>query len=69
MKLIEKLKFAARGKQMIVLTAEEAGNLLAHIELLNTRIDDKEAKFMAMCDHTYDLVKMNRDLKKQLGQL
>ena len=68
-KLVSRLKFGAMNEVMTVLTPEEASALYLHIESLYTRIEDKEAKFVAMCDHTYELVKINRDLKKQMGQL
>ena len=66
MKTIEKLKTNALAGLMTVLTPEEAQAVYDHIETLYARVEDKEAKFVAMCDHTYELVKMNRDLKKQL---
>lgn len=68
-KLISKLKFGAMQDQMTVLTPDEASALYLHIETLYTRIEAKESKFLAMCDHAYDLVKINRDLKKRLGEL
>lgn len=68
-KLIAKLKFGAIQNQMTVLTPEEASALYLHIETLYTRVEDKEAKFVAMCDHAYTLVKITRDLKKRLGEL
>ena len=66
MKTIDKLKTNALAGLMTILTPEEAQQVYDHIEMLNTRVEDKEAKFVAMCDHTYQLVKMTRDLKKQL---
>lgn len=68
-KLISKLKFAAMQNQMTVLTPEEASAIYLHIEMLSTRVEDKQAKFVAMCDHAYNLVQINRDLKKRLGEL
>ena len=68
-KLLSKLKANSLAGQMTVLTPDEANAVYQHIEMLGHRAADKEAKFIAMCDHTYDLVKITRDLKKQMGQL
>lgn len=68
-KLIDRLRFGSLQETMIVLTPAEAGEIYRHMEHLATKAADREAKFISMCDHTYELVKINRDLKRQLGEL
>ncbi len=68
MKMIDKLKENADAKTMTVLTPAEARQVYNYIDDLHNRIEVKEIKFIAMCDETYRMVQLNRELKRRLEQ-
>ena len=66
MKLIDKLRETAEANLMIVLTPAEAREVYHYIDDLHNRIEVKEIKFIAMCDETYKMVQLNRELDRRL---
>lgn len=68
-KLIDKLRLGGSKSLMVVLTPDEAQAVYHHIEALECRIETKELKFMAVCDRAYEMVQMNRDLRRKLDEL
>ncbi len=67
--VIDKLRFGGKSGQMTVLTPAEAQAVYDHIEQLEVRAETKQMKFMAICDQTYQMVKMNRELRRQLDEM
>ena len=68
-KVIDKLRFGGMREQMIVLTPFEAKAVCDHINDLEARCETKEMKFLAICDRAYEMVLLNRDLRRQLDGL
>ena len=68
MKLIDKLRFNADANVMTVLTPAEAQQIYNYIDDLHNRCEVKEIKFIAMCDETYRMVQLNRELKRRLNE-
>ena len=68
-KLIDRLRRSAVTNEITVLTSEEANAVYQYIDDLENRIETKELKFMAVVDQTYEMVKVNRELRRQLDSL
>ena len=68
-KLIDRLRFGGEAQQMIVLTPEEAKSIYNHIDALETRLEVKQLKFLAVCESTYNMVQVNRDLRRKLDEI
>lgn len=68
-KIIVKLRRNAANNEITVLTSEEANAVYQYLDDLENRIETKELKFMAICEQTYQMVKINRDMRKQLEEL
>ncbi len=64
--LIARLHYNAARDEITVLTAAEANAVYKYIDELEARIEAKQEKFIAICEQTYQMVKVNRELRKQL---
>ncbi len=64
--LVSKLHHNALRDEITVLTAAEAMAVYHYIDELEARIEAKQEKFIAICEQTYQMVKVNRELRKQL---
>lgn len=68
-KLIDRLRRNSVINEITVFTSEEANAVYQYIDELENRIETKQLKFMAICDQTYEMVKVNRELRRQLDSL
>ncbi len=67
--LVSRLHHNGLRDEITVLTAEEAIAVYHYIDELEARIEAKQEKFIAICEQTYQLVKVNRELQRQLEKI